>query len=191
MGRQLICLVPHQLGTRATIRHVQRPRKPQRRATHQTMPHDKINIRVVVVATGLFLFFAFLVSLGVWVCLPTVSLADFLTMIVATFTFQCLIGFLGHLILRSRERGWRRRTSSQWQGDSTAFMAMQDERMASITVQCPTCEQRAVPIVNSDDRFHCDDCEQDFQDQHHGIIDIVEYEKRTQDTSEGPYPLSP
>jgi len=163
------------------------------RVMHQTMPppNDEINIRVIVVAAGLFLFFAFLLALGAWVLLPTLSLAQLVSGVLVVFAFQCLMGFLGHSVLQVREHNWRRRMSSQWQSDFAIFMEKQEEQMTTITVHCPTCEQRTVPIVNSDDRFRCDYCDEDFQDQHHGIIDIVEYEKRNPDTSEGPYPLSP
>ena len=48
-----------------------------------------------------------------------------------------------------------------------------------------------IALVNSDNRFCCNSCENDFEDQKHGIVDIEAYKQLNPDTSDGPYPLTP
>jgi hypothetical protein len=155
------------------------------------MPRDEINIRVVFVASSLFLFFAFLIALAARVWGHTGSLTEFLSIVFAAFLMEGGIALVGYLILLHRESNWREKTRAQWQADFAAFMADQEERVSSMAVQCPTCEQLAMPLANSDNCFRCNYCEKDFEDQHHGVLDIIEYKRRNPDGSDGPYPLTP
>lgn len=155
------------------------------------MPRDGVNFRVVIVAASLLLLFAFLLATAAWIWGRVGELTEFLSIIVAAFIMEGGIALVGYLILLHREHSWRATTQARWHADFAAFFADQEQRMASITVQCPACKKRAVPIANSDNRFHCNDCEKDFADRHHGVIDAIEYERRSPNTSDGPYPLSP
>jgi len=116
--------------------------------------------------------------------------------------FELLLGFaesllvaaavysILHAIASAQKRRWRRDIKREWEQDITEFQESLKGHIVAYSITCVKCGSSAHPILNSQDRYLCSKCGQDFAGVEHGLIDLDEFKRRNPDPSNMPYPGS-
>jgi DNA-directed RNA polymerase subunit RPC12/RpoP len=138
--------------------------------------------------------------LVVFVLIVVLPIAIGLYWIVANGTEITLLGFaesllfaaavftMSQTIRSAQKRRWRRNIKAEWEQDIADFQENLTGHVAARSIDCGQCGSSAFPILNSQNRYRCSKCGQDFAGAEHGLIDLDEFKRRNPDPSNMPYP---
>ena len=91
-------------------------------------------------------------------------------------------------IRSAQKRRWRRDIKAEWERDIAKFQENLASDISARSIACGQCGSSAFPILNSQNRYHCSQCGQDFAGAEHGLMDLDEFKRRNPDPSNMPYP---
>ena len=109
----------------------------------------------------------------------------------ATLIVIAVIGGLIRLFLHRRETYWRRNEPNVWRRNVVEYQKELPGRIESSSVPCVECENTAKPILNSDNRYRCSSCGEEFAGPDHWLVDVEQFIELHPPPKNRPYPLKP